>query len=119
MNEVTNIDLVILNNAAFKATVELSEGETPLDLSGYSLKMQCRPGVRSSTTYFELSSEADGGIVVTPFEGKFEMSMPASTTSTFEFLDGVYDVIATDSDGKTKRLIEGNVYIDFGATRIS
>ena len=117
MNEVTNVDLVILNNASFKATVELKEGDQPLDLSGYSLKMQCRPGLRSSTTYFELTSDPNGGIEVTPLEGKFVMSMPASTTSTFEFLDGVYDVISVDATGNTKRLIEGNVYMDFGATR--
>jgi len=115
---VTKVDLVILNNATFQASVELKEEEIPIDLTGYTLYLQCRPSYQSSTIYFELDSNPNGGIDVDPAKGKFTLNIPASQTSSFEFLDGVYDVVAQKSDGTQLRAMEGNVYVDFGSTKI-
>ena len=60
---VTKVDLVILNNATFQASVELKEDEIPIDLTGYTLYLQCRPSYQSSTIYFDLSSLPNQGIV--------------------------------------------------------
>ena len=115
---VTKVDLVILNNASFQASVELKEEEIPIDLSGYSMYMQCRPSYQSSTVYFELSSLPNQGIVIDAANGKFTLSIPASLTSTFTFHDAVYDVVAKKADGTQLRAMEGDVFIDFGATQI-
>ena len=115
---VTKVDLVILNNANFQASVELKESEIPIDLTGFSMQMHCKPSHQSSTIYFELSSNPNGGIIIDPTNGKFTLHIPASVTSTFTFHDGVYDVVATKSDGTQLRAMEGNVYIDFGSTII-
>lgn len=113
---VTNVDLVIMNNSAFQASVEFKEEEIPLDLTGYTFRMQCRPSHRSSTVYFELDSSSNGGIVVTPSVGRIQLNIPASVTATFDFLDGVYDVVGEKS-GTVIRAMEGNVYVNFGVTR--
>lgn len=113
---VTKVDLVIMNNATFQASVELKEEEIPIDLTGYTLYMHCRPSHQSSTTYFELHSGLNGGIVVDATAGKFTLNIPASQTATFNFLDAVYDVVAVKSDGTQLRAMEGGVFIDFGAT---
>ena len=115
---VTNVDLVILNNATFQASVELKESDIPIDLTGYSLYLQCRPSHQSSTIYFELSSDPGGGIVIDPTHGKFSINIPSSVTSDFDWYDGVYDVVAVKSDGTQLRAMEGNVFINFGSTRI-
>ena len=115
---VTKVDLVILNNATFQASVELKEDEIPIDLTGYSMYLQCRPSYQSSTIYFELSSHPNGGIVIDPTNGKFTISIAASETADFTFHDAVYDVVAQKADGTQLRAMEGNVFIDFGATHI-
>lgn len=115
---VTKVDLVILNNASFQASVELKEDDIPINLSGYDMYMQCRPSYQSSTIYFELTSQPNGGIVIDAANGKFTMAIAASDTATFEFKDAVYDLVAKKSDGTQLRAMEGNVYIDFGATQI-
>jgi hypothetical protein len=115
---VTKADLVILNNATFQASIELKESDIPIDLTGYNFYMQCRPSYQSSTVYFEVTSNTNGGIVIDPTHGKFTITIPASQTSQFTFLDGVYDVIAVKSDGTQLRAMEGNVFIDFGTTQV-
>jgi len=115
---VTKVDLVILNNATFQASVELKEDEIPIDLTGYTLYLQCRPSYQSSTIYFDLSSLPNQGIVLDPTAGKFTITIPASQTSTFEFKDAVYDMVAKKADGTQLRAMEGDVFIDFGATHI-
>lgn len=115
---VTKVDLVILNNATFQASVELKESEIPIDLTGYTFYMHCKPSYQSSTIYFDLSSLPNGGIVVDPTAGKFTITIPASQTATFEFKDAVYDLVAQKADGTQLRAMEGNVFIDFGATII-
>ena len=115
---VTKVDLVIMNNASFQASVELKESEIPIDLSGYTMYLHCRPSYQSSTIYFELSSLPNQGIVIDAANGKFTLNISASQTSTFTFYDAVYDVVAKKADGTQLRAMEGNVYIDFGATQI-
>ena len=113
---ITKVDLVILNNATFQASIELKEDDIPIDLTGYTMYMHCRPSYQSSTIYFELHSNTNGGIVIDPTHGKFTLNIPASQTATFEFLDAVYDVVAVKADGTQLRAMEGKVFIDFGAT---
>ena len=115
---VTKVDLVILNNASFQASVELKEEDIPIDLSSYEMYMQCRPSYQSSTIYFELTSQPNGGIFIDAANCKFTMTISASETATFEFKDAVYDLVAKKADGTQLRAMEGNVYIDFGATQI-
>lgn len=115
---VTKVDLVILNNASFQASVEFKEEDVPIDLTGYTMHLQCRPSHQSSTIYFSLSSAPNDGILIDPKNGKFTISISASDTSSFSFLDAVYDVVAVKPDGTQLRAMEGNVYIDFGATQI-
>ena len=50
---ITKVDFVILNNASFEASVELKESELPIDLTGFTFYMQCRPSYQSSTVYFK------------------------------------------------------------------
>ena len=115
---VTKADLVILNNATFQASVELKTDSTPIDLTGYTFYMQCRPSYQSSTVYFELDSSTIGGIVVDAINGKFTINISASQTETFNWLDAVYDVVAVKTDGTRVRAMEGMVFIDFGTTQI-
>ncbi len=115
---VSKVDIVILNNASFQAKVELKEDDIPIDLTGYSFHMQCRPSVQSSTVYFELSSMTNGGITVDPTHGLLTINLSASETETFSWLDGVYDLVAVKADGTQLRALEGNVFINFGATQV-
>lgn len=116
---ITKADLVILNNSTFQASIEFKEDSIPIDLTGYTFHMQCRPGVQSSVVYFELSSATGGGITTDPTHGIININISASETETFKWLDGVYDIVAIKPDGTRLRAMEGSVFIDFGSTLIS
>ena len=115
---ITTVDFVILNNASFKASVEFKEDDIPIDISPYTFYLQCRPGYQSSTVYFQLDSVTPtGGITTDPTAGLVTIEIPYSLTSTFTWHDAVYDMIARDPvNGTQLRVLEGRVYINFGAT---
>ena len=117
---ITTVDLVILNNASFKAAVEFKENDIPIDITPYDFYMQCRPGYQSSHIYFSLDSiSPTGGITTDPSHGLITIEVPYSLTSTFTWHDAVYDVVAKDrTTGIQLRALEGRVYINFGTTLI-
>jgi hypothetical protein len=103
----------------------------PVDLSGYSARMQIRPTVESSTIYITLSSslQPDGtGLNLSgshstkpPTSGSIGIFIPSCTSSLLSFTDAVYDLeISTPYDGGCNyvtRLIQGPVKLSNEVTR--
>lgn len=81
----------------------------PVNLTGYSAKMQIRPSVGSSTIYKTLSTsptEGEGLIVIDPLEGEFQIKLTDEITAEFEWSYGVYDLFAIAPNAP-----EGDAYI--------
>lgn len=107
-----------------------SEGN-PVDLTGYSARMQIRPSTDSSTVYVTLSSslQPDGtGLNMSgshslkpPTSGSIGVFISSCTSSLFAFNDAVYDLeLFVPYDGGCNyvtRLIQGPVRLSQEVTR--
>jgi len=98
-------------------TLELQykdSNSVPVDLTGYSGRMQIRPSIGSPTSYLTLSSsiQADGtGITFpTPVSGTINLSISAVSSSLLTFDQGVYD-LEIRSGSIVARLIQGGVQL--------
>jgi hypothetical protein len=107
-----------------------SEGN-PVDLSGYSARMQIRPSVESNTAYITLTSvlQADGtGLNLSgshstkpPTSGSIGIFISACSSSVLNFGNAVYDLeLAVPYEGGcdyVTRLIQGPVRLSQEVTR--
>ena len=72
--------------------------------------MKVRLTVNSPTVLYEAST-ANGAIVLGGTAGTIALTIPASATSTFTFVRGVYNLTLTSSAGIVTRLLQGNVIV--------
>jgi hypothetical protein len=118
---------VIEQGATF--TIQLAYKDntgTPIDLTGYSGKMQIRPTVTSDTVYLTLSSSlsSDGsglnfsgsGGLNPPVSGTIGVIIAAETSNNLNFDQAVYDLEIYKQSTVT-RLIEGQVKLSKQVTR--
>lgn len=91
------------------------EGE-PINLTGYSAKMQIRPYYDSMTIVATLST-VSGGITIDPLIGKVTASLTAIQTSAITVLEGVYDMELTSPSGVVTRIIGGAYTLSQEVTR--
>ena len=102
-------NLIIDKGATFKKTyVYQDSSRNPIDLTGYTAKMQIRPYVGSSTVIVELST-ANGRITITPLEGEIELNLSKTDTESIVENSGVYDLDLIDSSSEPIKLVRGTV----------
>jgi hypothetical protein len=84
----------------------------PVDLTDYTLRMQIRPSPGSTTLYFEATSTNGYLPKVTPEDGIFALTIPASISSQWSWRRGVYDIeMEHIPSGSVIRLLEGAVTV--------
>lgn len=88
---------------------------TPVNLTGYTARMQIRPNVNSSTVLFEANT-TNGYIVLGGSAGTITLTIPAADTATFTFARAVYDLELTIGATVT-RLLQGTVVLSREVTR--
>lgn len=116
--EPTQVDLTIYQGATFRRTVVWLTGEppTPVDLTGYTARMQIRRKLKDRDFVIELTTE-NGRISITrPDEGLINLLISATDTAALSILSGVYD-LELEYDDEVVRLIEGAVTISPEVTR--
>ncbi len=102
-----------------------SSGST-VDLTGYSARMQIRPGIEASDVYISLSSSLSpdgtglnlsGSNGVTPVEsGSIGLYISAYSSSLLNFTEAYYDLEMV-SGREVTRLLEGRVKLSKNVTR--
>jgi len=102
---------------------------SPVDLSGYTARMQIRPSVDSTTTYLSITNvtASDGtGLNLTPQSGSVTLPrtsgsiglfISAASSSALTFSEGVYDIELQSQSGIVTRLLEGIVKLSKEVTR--
>ena len=95
-------------------TVKDSTG-TPMNLTGYTARMQVRREIESSTTLVELTTQ-NGRITLGGAAGTITLSMNAATTAAIED-EGVYDLEIISSGGAVHRVLKGRFVLDLEVTR--
>lgn len=107
----TTLNLPTIDKGAtFKYTLIWKDAQgAPINLAGYSARMQARTTKSAITYIFSLTSAVNGGIVLTPADGRIDITISAATTTIIQDSAGVYDLELQDSTGVVTRLIEGTV----------
>lgn len=114
----STFELVVISNNSDK---------TPMDLTGYSARMQIRPTYASSTILESLTTE-NGEITIVPAEGRLELELSASRTANIKVDLGstskppksvyVYDLeLVESSSGIVTKLLYGDVIVLGEVTR--
>ena len=103
--------------------------QTPINLTGYSGRMQIRPTVDSTTVYLTLSSSLNADGTGLNFRGSSGTNPPSSgsigiyiascTSSLLNFTNAYYDleIYSGSNCPYTVRLIEGQVQLSKEVTR--
>jgi hypothetical protein len=114
-------NIVIEQGATYQIELQYKDSNnTPINLSGYSGRMQIRPSIGSPTSYLYLSSSLnpDGtGLnfsgsngTTSPASGSIGIFISATTSSLLTFTNGVYD-LEIQSGSIVTRLLQGNVQL--------
>ena len=92
------------------------ENGTPINLTGYTARMQLRTSYNSATVEMELTT-ANGRIVITPLLGKIALNAPASITTNLIAQQYVYDLEMVSGSGYVTRVVQGDVIVSPEVTR--
>lgn len=114
------IDLTIYQGATFQRSWSIVEsgGDEPIDLSGYTARMQIREKLKSETVVLELTTE-NGRITIDVGEEATTLSLyiDPATTAGITVTKGVFDLELIDISDDVYRLMEGSVAISKEVTR--
>ncbi|GIH95353.1 hypothetical protein ACFFMN_23615 [Planobispora siamensis] len=90
---------------------------TPLDLTGYSARMQVRESVTSPTPLLSLTSAPGGGITITASDGRVELHVADEITAAWAWRYGLYGLEIESPGGETTALLKGEVEVSAEVTR--
>ncbi len=88
----------------------------PVDLTGYTARMQVRPTVQSSTVLLELTT-ANGRITLGGANGTVTLVISPQTSAGITWRRGVYDIELMSADGTVTRFLEGEIQVSREVTR--
>lgn len=90
----------------------------PMNLTGYTARMQLRPAPGNPTVLLEINTSTLGGIAITGTTGTIALTITGVQTQAMTFTNAAYDLILTAPDGVTvTRLAEGAVSVTPAVTQ--
>ncbi len=93
-----------------------SDEETPVDLTGYTAKMQFRSTTNSTGSAIISVSTTDGNILINGPLGTITVTIPSSLTNLDTGLIMVYDLFTYSPTGIATRLLWGNANVEGSVT---
>lgn len=88
----------------------------PVDLTGCSARMQVREKVPSPDVLLELTTD-NGRIELGTTDGAITLKLTAVETAALAWRNGFYDLEIVHSNGKVRRLLQGQVSVKPEVTR--
>lgn len=110
------VNFVCPQGSTFRRTLTYTLDEVPVDLSGYSSRLQVREYYYSTDPVVSLIS-GSGGITMGGSAGTIDILISASTTSVFPTGTHVYDLEIVSPSDIVDRLIEGTFNVTPEVTR--
>lgn len=92
------------------------EYNSPIDLSGYTARMQIRSTLSSDTVLSELTT-ANNKIVLDNTAKTITLTLSATETAAFSFNTAVYSLEMVSSGGQVTQLVNGNLTLVKEVTR--
>jgi len=109
-------NLVFEQNAAFKSRlVWLDKNKKPVNLTGYTAKMQVRAATGSAVLLE--ASTVNARIVLGTVNGVIDFNIPEAIITALTFTEAQYDLILTPPTGGPIRFIKGKVTFSTGITQ--
>jgi hypothetical protein len=109
--------LTVYQGASFREHFTWTdENNTPVNLTGYTARMQARPAPESADAFMALTT-ANGGITLGGAAGTILVQMSAAQTAALPSGGGHYDLELVAADGTVTRLLMGRLYISQEITR--
>jgi hypothetical protein len=103
--------LVTKQNSTLEMTIQVyaADGVTPLDISGWTAKMEIRKSKDSTSTLLAgpFSTNPGGFITVSGPFGQVLVDVPDETVDAFTWVVGYWDLYVTDPSGKKYCLAQG------------
>ena len=115
---VDTITVNAINSLGFKAYTSggVVEYNTPVDLTGFTARMQIRSKIDSDTVIQELTTE-NGYIIINNTNKTITLNLPASITSQFTFSSVVYSLEMVSSGGQVTPFCNGTITLVKEVTR--
>ncbi len=117
---VSKLKLEVNQGATFRMRLTWKTGAPPLpvDLTGYTARMDIREDIDDITPRITLNTE-NGGLTLGGVTGTIDLYISSSATTLFDWESGVYDIemIAPGAGGDVRRLIGGAVVVSPEVTR--
>ena len=113
-----NYNLVIEKGTTFKQRFIWKQKATgePVNLTGYTAKMQIRPSEKNNKIIIELST-GNSRILLTEAEGIIDLILEDEETVSVVETEGVYDLLLMASNGDVVKLVRGKVTLHDVVTR--
>ena len=109
-------DIIIEQGATFQMSLTWNDNTgSPINLSGYSARMQVRTSYEAEETLVSLTS-LGGDIVLGGALGTIAITIAASVTETLQIDEGVYDLELVNGLTVT-RLLQGKATVSREVTR--
>lgn len=114
-----NIPLTIYQGASFYKEWEIRDKEgNPLDMTGWSARMQIRKRKTSPEPMLDLTTENGRLFInVTSEKTTYGIELPPEDTEGLTEKSGVYDLELVDVSGGVARVQEGEVTVSLEVTR--
>lgn len=110
-------DMICEQGATFVRNLSwLDENELPINLFGFTARMQVRATTQAATPLVTLTTD-NGGIVLTPATGGIRLYLSAQATDSLPARKAVYDLEMVGADGTVTRLVQGSFTIVPQVTR--
>lgn len=92
------------------------DGMTPIDLTGYSARMQIRQTAWDPTVLADMTT-GNGKITISAPTGEVAIHLTAAETSALSFATAVYDLEIVAPNGLVTRLAAGALALSLEVTR--
>lgn len=113
-----SVEINSINSVGYKSYTSggIIEYNEPVDLAGYTARMQIREKLDSSTVIKELTTE-NSGITVSNTGKYIQIDITATDTAAFTFSSAVYSLELISSGGKVTQLANGTLTLVKEVTR--
>lgn len=114
----SKLKLTIKQGATFRRGLKWKTGTpaAPVDLTGYTARMQIREEVTSADVLATLTTE-NGGITLGGAAGTIVLYLSPVATAAFDWESGVYDIEMIAPNTDVIRLVEGGIVVSPEVTR--
>lgn len=118
MSDTPKVNLSINQGATFRHKFTWQDGKKrPVDLTGYTARLQARETIESPTVIVNLTSE-NGGIVLGGTAGTVSLYLSAAATAAITAKKLVYDLELVAPNGDVTRLVGGAIAVSPEVTRV-